>query len=131
MALRAFYALLLTVSSMTAPGEASQPQRRIFTYRDAEEARRLAQRECKPLVIHFIPDSQIGAEQLEAFYNEQDGVPQNLMDRVVIVLVPTEKYVRFARRLGVTDAGGYRTISAFDLTTFDQQAVQTYRSGFV
>ena len=42
-----------------------------------------------------------------------------------------EKYRGFAVRLGVTGEGGFRTISAYDLSTMDSGAEPTCRSGFI
>jgi|GEM_PF-1661129 len=113
----------------------SQPARRqsvrIFSYRNAEKARRLARWECKPLVVHFVPDTKLGADQLNAFYARDGGVPRSLLDKVVIVVVPTERFRGFARQLGITGDGGYRTISAYDLSALDDQSQPTCRSGFV
>ena len=104
---------------------------RIFSYRNAEKARRLARWECKPLVVHFVPDTKLGADQLNAFYAKDGGVPRTLLDKVVIVVVPTERFRGFARQLGITGDGGYRTISAYDLGALDNQSQPTCRSGFV
>ncbi len=122
-------AIICTVGVQSV--QAGSPPRRVYKYRDAEKARRLARDECRPLVIHFVPDSKLGADQLKAFYAQSTGVPAELLEQVVIVVVPTERFRRFARQLGVTEAGGYRTISAFDLSTVDQESQPTYRSGFV
>ncbi|HUU86105.1 MAG TPA: hypothetical protein VM243_21620 [Phycisphaerae bacterium] len=131
MPLGGFLTAVAALALLSGPKDVLGPQRRIFTYYKAEQARQLARKECRPLVIHFVPDSQLGAEQLHSFYNDEDGIPDDVLERVVIVAVPREKYAGFARKLGVTEAGGYRTVSAFDLTTFDEQAVPTYRSGFI
>lgn len=104
---------------------------RIFSYRNAEKARRLARWECKPLVVHFVPDTKLGADQLNAFYAKEGGVPRTLLDKVVIVVVPTERFRGFARQLGITGDGGYRTISAYDLGALDDRSQPTCRSGFV
>lgn len=131
MALGGFLTAVAALALLAGPKDVPGPQRRVFTYRKAEQARQLARKECRPLVIHFVPDSQLGAEQLQSFYNDEDGIPDRLLERVVIVVAPREKYAGFANKLGVTEAGGYRTVSAFDLSTFDEEAVPTYRSGFV
>ncbi len=110
---------------------ATGPSGRIFTYKNAEKARRLARWECKPLVVHFVPDTKLGADQLNAFYAKPGGVPRELLDEVVIVVVPTERFRGFARQLGITGEGGYRTISAYDLSALDDKSQPTCRSGFV
>ncbi|MCP4250305.1 MAG: hypothetical protein GY778_24950 [bacterium] len=133
MTIRAGVLLAIACCSLLGPtrARAGDSPRRIYTYRQAEEARRLARRECKPLVIHFVPDSKTGAEQLDSFYKDPQGVPAELIDDVVIVVVPTQRYSRFARRLGITGPGGYRTVSAYDLSAMDDGSVPTCRSGFV
>lgn len=110
---------------------ATGPSGRIFSYRNAEKARQLARWECKPLVVHFVPDTTLGADQLDAFYARPGGVPRELLDDVVIVVVPTGRYRRFARQLGITGDGGFRTISAYDLGVLDDRSQPTCRSGFV
>ncbi len=110
---------------------ATGPSGRIFTYKNAEKARRLARWECKPLVVHFVPDTKLGADQLDAFYAKAGGVPRELLDEVVIVVVPTGRFRGFARQLGITGDGGYRTISAYDLGALDDKSQPTCRSGFV
>ncbi len=110
---------------------AVEPSGRIFTWRQAAQARALARWECKPLVVHFVPDSKLGQDQLDAFYAKPGGVARELLDEVVIVVVPTERYERFAQQLGITAAGGFRTISAYDLGALDERSQPTCRSGFV
>ncbi|MHC4067067.1 MAG: hypothetical protein ACYSUQ_01200 [Planctomycetota bacterium] len=131
MRLRAFAILAATCLVCNAPTHARDRARRIYTYREADKARRLARRECRPLVIHFVPDSRVGAGQLESFYKDPKGVSREVLDNVVIVVVPTARYRRFARRLGITGPGGYRTISAYDLSPVDENSVPTCRSGFI
>lgn len=103
---------------------------RIFPYQQAEQARQLAQAECKPLVIHFIPDTKVGASQLNTFYAGKYRVPEDVLNDVVILVVPTDRYAPFARELGVTGPGGFRSVSAYALTPFIQEAVPTCKSGF-
>jgi hypothetical protein len=110
---------------------APKPADRVFTYRQAEQARLLAQTECKPLVIHFVPDTKLGDEQFESFYRGPEAVPASLLDDVVIVAVPTQKFASLARQLGIGGGGGYRTISAYDLNPMEGEARATVRSGFV
>ena len=114
-----------------ATGPAAGPSGRIFTYKNAEKARRLARWECKPLVVHFVPDTKLGADQLNSFYARPGGVTRELLEEVVIIVVPTERFRGFARQLGVTGEGGYRTISAYDLGALDNRSQPTCRSGFV
>ena len=121
------YAVAVSPTSRPATG----PSGHIFTYKNAEKARRLARWECKPLVVHFVPDTKLGADQLDAFYAREGGVPRALLDKVVIVVVPTERFRGFARQLGITGDGGYRTISAYDLSALDDRSQPTCRSGFV
>ena len=127
--------LVALPQSAPAPGAASQPATgpsgRIFSYKNGEKARRLARWECKPLVVHFVPDTKLGSDQLNAFYAKPGGVPRELLDEVVIVVVPTGRFRRFARQLGITGDGGYRTISAYDLGALDDRSQPTCRSGFV
>jgi len=122
--------VLLTAVLCLPPGDATAPQARLFPYAQAEEARRLARRECKPLVVHFIPDTDVGVRQLEEFYAGPDRIPTEVLGAVVIVVVPTEKFAAFARDLGLTTPGGYRTLSGYDLAPFDERAVATCRTGF-
>ena len=103
---------------------------RIFPYQQAEQARQLAQTECKPLVIQFIPDSTVGAKQLITFYVGEFSVPDEDLDSVVVLVVPTEQYGPFAKNMGVVGKGGFRSVSAYALTPFKQKAVPTCKSGF-
>lgn len=103
---------------------------RIFPYQQAEQARQLAQTECKPLVIHFIPDSKVGAKQLNSFYDSVYGVSEEVLDSVVVLVVPTNRYASFAKELGVKGQGGFRTVSAYALTPFKEKAIPTCKSGF-
>jgi hypothetical protein len=109
----------------------AEPNRRIFTYREGEQARQVAQQECKPLVVHFVQNNVTGGEPLNSFYAGSDSVPKSLLAKVVIVAVPIEQYRAFAQQLGVTGPGGYRAISAYDLSTLDEKSQPTCRSGFV
>ena len=118
--------LLLSVPWIIGAGAAP----RIYPYMQAEEARQLARLECRPLVIHFVPDSPMGKEQLESFYQNEWSISQDTLNSVVIIVVPIEKYRRFAQSLGLNHIGGYRTISSFDLNPIDEQSMPTCRSGF-
>ena len=136
MAILAIIALLPVlqqhaVAASPTSRPATGPSGRIFSYKNAEKARRLARWECKPLVVHFVPDTKLGADQLNAFYAKPGSVPRELLDQVVIVVVPTGRFRRFARQLGITGDGGYRTISAYDLGALDDRSQPTCRSGFV
>jgi len=103
---------------------------RVFSYQQAETARQLARRECKPLVVHFLPDSRVGVEQHDAFYSGPHGIARTVLDDVVIVLVPSESFAGFANDLGLRQPGGFRTLSSYDLAPFDEKAVVTCRAGF-
>ena len=103
----------------------------VFTFRDAEEARQRAREQCKPLVLHFLPDTRLGEQQFNSFYWGKSSVKRSLLESVIIVAIPTEKYAGLAKRLGIREAGGYRTVSAYDLSGMDDGAVPTCRSGFV
>ena len=122
---------MIAVLLLAAPtAHASDLWKRVYPYQRAETARQLARRECKPLVIHFVPDSQLGAEQLQSFYSGRRRVPDDVLDKVVIIGVPREKYGLFAQDLGVMSPAGFRTISAYDLSPVDQDSVPTVRTGF-
>ncbi len=104
---------------------------RVFTYKQAAKARRLARDECKPLVIHFVPDDRLGGEQIESYYQGHARVLDSILKKVVIIAVPTNRFPRFAQQLGITGPGGYRTISAYDLDVVDEVSFCTVRTGFV
>jgi len=104
---------------------------RVFSYKQARKARQIARDECKPLVIHFVPDTQLGGEQITSFYRGPYRVPSAILDKVVIIAVPTSKFAGFAKQLGVTGIGGYRTISPYRLDIVDEDSLSTVRSGFV
>ena len=124
--------VLLTLSiSCPVAARGSEPASRVFPYQRAEEGRQLARDECKPLVVHFVPDSKLGGDQLAAFYRGPQRVPDALIEQVVIIAVPTESFRRFARELGITGEGGLRTISPYDMTAADQGSVSTIRTGFI
>ena len=67
----------------------------------------------------------------QTYYVKPGGVSRELLEEVVIVVVPTQRFTAFARQLGITAAGGYRTISAYDLSALDEKSQPTCRSGFV
>lgn len=113
-----------------SPGRAEEPAQRIYLVDQAEAARSHAIRECCPLVLHFIPDNHLGREQITSFYGRSDGVPKEVLDRVVILLLPIDRYREFARDLGIVTAGGYRTISPYHLSPLDVSAKPTCFSGF-
>jgi hypothetical protein len=122
--------LLILAPILPVVARAAEPPRRIFTYREGEQARQVARRECKPLVVHFVPDTKLGSDQLNSFYRGPERIPQSILDGVVIVAVPTQQYSSFAKQLGVSGQGGFRTISAYDLSTVDEKSVPTCGSGF-
>lgn len=100
----------------------------MFQHTQAREAQQLAQRECVPLVIHVVTGNSVGMKQVSDFYYGADGIPANVLDRVVILVIPREKYVRFAEQLGVYGTSGLRTISAYDLSFFDDQSTTTQQT---
>lgn len=116
--------------AVSTPTEALELGERIFPYQHAEKARKLARAECKPLVIHFVPDSKLGAAQLSSFYTGDRRVPEAVLEKVVVIGVPRERYAKFAQELGVMSPAGYRTISAYDLSPIDATSVPTVRTGF-
>ena len=109
--------------------QASDLSMHVFLYRRADEARQLAQRECKPLVIHFVPDSPLGAEQMKSFYTGKRRVREVVLEKVVIIAVPREKFPLFAQQLGVTSHAGFRTICPYDLRPVDRGAYRTVYDG--
>ena len=117
------------VSFQTA--SARPPKDNVFPYQQADKARQVARDQCKPLILHFVPDSKLGGEQLVAFYRGPNRVSDKVLEKVVIVALPTGKFARFAKQFGITDKGGYRTISAYDLGVLDKKSQGTIRSGFV
>ena len=131
MVRRMWFGGLMGTVLLLGIAEAETPPPRVYTYRQAEGARLLGQRECRPLVIHFIPDTKLGDKQFESFYRGPKAVPVSLLEKVVIVAVPTQKFAGLARQLGISGPGGYRTISAYDLSPVGEQAQATTRSGFV
>lgn len=103
----------------------------IYLPQDAADARRRAQEQCKPLVVHVVPNSRVGVEQAYEFYGRFGKISKEVLDKVVIVLLPRDRYAKFAAQLGINDAGGLRTISAYDLDTLDSKSVATCRAGFI
>jgi len=110
---------------------AGDAPRRVFSYHKADQARQLARDECKPLTLHFVPDNLHGGDQLVSFYTGPGRVRDEWLDKVVIIALPSQKYRRLARDLGIKDDGGYRTISPYDLSVFSSPAVSTIQSGFI
>lgn len=128
---RRILAAILLVTSAWCPAAArAKWQDRIFPYDKAETARQLARKECKPLVLHFVPDDEVGFKQFHLFYTERYRVPDELLNKLVIVVIPSRRFAAFKNQLGVKGAGGYRTISAYDLEPFNAKAVQTCHTGF-
>jgi hypothetical protein len=119
---------VLPAPAATRPGQLSPS---VFLPERADEARATAQRYCKPLVVHVLSDSQLGVEQLYNYYGSLSGVSPAVLERVVIAVIPRERYAGFARQLGISDAGGLRTISPYELNTLDAQSVTTCRAGFI
>ena len=106
---------------------ADQPEPRVYPYQQADTARRIAIEECKPLVVHFVPDNATGSEQLTSYYRGPNSVPQEILEKVVIVVLPTERFRDFANELGVTGVAGYRTISPYHLSPLGKAAKPTCR----
>ena len=103
----------------------------VFLPNQANQARELAQTMCKPLVVHVVPNSSVGYTQMLEFYGAGGEMPPEVLDRVIIVILPRDRYAKFSSELGITDAGGMRTISPFSLDTMDASSVTTCRAGFV
>jgi hypothetical protein len=128
---RALVILVAILSHTAFAGPPASSDRHIYSYQQGEHARRVARASCKPLVIHFVPESRVGWDQLQGFYARPGGVTDDLLEDVVIVVVPTQRFAGLARQLGISGAGGYRTISPYDLSPLDERSVPTCRSGFV
>lgn len=124
-------AMVIAASVSFQTASARSPKEHVFPFQQADKARQVARDQCKPLTLHFVPDSKLGGKQLEAFYRGPNRVSDEVLEKVVIVALPTAKFARFAKQLGITDMGGYRTISAYDLGAFDKASLGTIRSGFV
>jgi len=121
---------LLTAIVLVATSARANWQDRVFPYDKDEAARQLARKECKPLVLHFVPDDKVGFQQFQWFYTEKYRVPDDVLDKLVIVVIPSGRYAGLKNQLGVKGPGGFRAISAYDLEPFDTKAAQTCRSGF-
>lgn len=103
----------------------------VFLPEQANEARQVAQRACKPLVVHVVPNARVGMEEVVGFYQPGGELPREVLDRVVIVILPRDRYWKFAAELGINDAGGMRTLSPYSLDTLDAGSVTTCRAGFI
>ena len=122
--------LMFTLAVLVAavcPAEARSKNPRVFRYRQADKARDLARRENKPLVIHLIPSNANGAKQIRKFYESRGGIPRQVLDRVVVLLLPQEKFAAFAAKLGIQQVGGMRTISPYDLSMYGYSALETQK----
>ena len=131
MSQRFITAIVVAASVSWQTASARYPKDSVFPFQQADEARQVARDQCKPLTLHFVPDSKLGGEQLVAFYRGPNRVSDEVLEKVVIVALPTRKFARFAKQFGITDKGGYRTISAYDLGVLDKASLGTIRSGFV
>ena len=123
--------MLVAATASWQTASARSPKDSVFPYQQADEARQVARDQCKPLTLHFVPDSKLGGEQLVAFYRGPNRVSDEVLEKVVIVALPTRKFARFAKQFGITNKGGYRTISAYDLGVLDKKSRGTISSGFV
>jgi hypothetical protein len=62
---------------------------------------------------------------LQSFYTSQHRVREMVLQKVVIVAVPREKFPLFAQQLGVTSHAGFRTICPYDLRPLNKRAYPT------
>ncbi len=100
-----------------------------FTHRQAKQAQRIAQDECKPLVLHFLPETPFGRLQVRSYYDSSvGGVSRDVLQQAVVVILPMPRYAGFAAQLGIIEEGGLRTISPFDLVAVDTQSVSTLQT---
>lgn len=104
---------------------------RYYTHQQAQAALQVAQRECKPLVLHFVPDDAVGAEQTRAYYGAKSPIPRADLERVVVVVIPKSAFPEFAEAMRVDDAGGLRTVSPYEMTFTDRFALTTVRETLV
>lgn len=107
--------LVCAVLLMAGPARADRPQRRVFSVAQADAARDLAMRECKPLVMHFAYNDEQAGEEMHTFYGD-DVVPPEVLEKVVVVVLSKQAFQQFAEDLGVFGYSGYRSISPFHLT---------------
>jgi len=130
---RSAHRVLLLAALIASPVRAAAPDLSPSVYAPdrAKQARDAAKTGCRPLVVHVVPNSRIGVQEVLEFYQPGGEIPADLLARVVIVILPRDRYAKFATELGITDAGGMRTISAYSLDTLDAAGVTTCRAGFV
>lgn len=104
---------------------------RYYTHQQAQAALQAAQRECKPLVLHFVPNATVGAEQTRAYYGARSPIPRADLERVVVVVIPKSEFPDFAAEMRVDDAGGLRTVSPYEMSFTDRFALTTVRETLV
>ncbi|HRX87747.1 MAG TPA: hypothetical protein P5572_22190 [Phycisphaerae bacterium] len=118
--------LTLTVLAMAVPALAYKPYR-VYTHDQAQQAMRVAQLECKPLVLHFVPTAAQVDEQIRAYYSIRSPISRYDLDRVIVVVIPRDRYPDFADSMGIDDAGGLRTVSPYALNGTDRFSLTTAR----
>jgi len=117
----------LLISAFAWPAVAGQPHYRVYNDDQAPEALRVAQRECKPLVLHFVPTEKDAANQRREYYGPHSPIPREDLERMVVVIIPKDRYPDFARQMGIQDAGGIRTVSPYEFTFTDRWSLTTVK----
>lgn len=102
---------------------------RVYQHDETDAAIRAAQYACKPLAIHVIPTVERGSAQIERYYGRQSPIPRHLLDRFVVLVIPKDSHSRLAADLNITEAGGIRVVSPYDLTPVDGWGITTTIEG--
>jgi len=102
---------------------------RVYRHDETDAAIRAAQIACKPLAIHVIPTVERGSAQIDQYYGRQSPIPRHLLDRFVVLVIPKDSHSRLAADLNITEAGGIRVVSPYDLTPVDGWGITTTIEG--
>ncbi|MCB9850813.1 MAG: hypothetical protein H6817_08925 [Phycisphaerales bacterium] len=124
-ALRRSLLFLLVGATGATPAFAGQPRYRVYKHNQAQRAVEEAQRRCKPLIVHIVPNERDGAGQIQEYYGPRSRIPRYELDRVVVVVIPRDRYEAFAESLGVHEAGGMRALDPYDFSFTDGWGITT------
>ena len=99
----------------------------VYRHHQAEYAIKVAQRECKPLFVHVVPDTGSVGRHIKRFYGPDSPISAELLDRVVVLVMPADKYPHLRDQLGIDGKGGVRTLSPYSLEFSDFGSTATTR----
>jgi hypothetical protein len=115
----------LVVTATATASLAGKPAYGIFRHTVARLALQKARDECKPLVIHVVPTARRGRRQIKEYSGRKSSIPRDVLEGVVVLVVPRDKYPDFVHALGLNTDTGLCSLSPYGLAHDSEGRMET------